>query len=111
MPILEVNNIGELNDAIKTNGVCVVDFFAHWCGPCISLGKQLHEAYDHNNGVTILKIDVDTQDELLRKFIMDTGVKSMPFIMFFKEGKVQPMTVKGADFRRISAIIEELLEE
>ena len=67
-----------LNDVIK-EGIWIVDFYADWCGPCKMLGPVL-ETMNEN----ILKINVDTHEELATSF----GIMSIPTICFFKNGSL-----------------------
>ena len=66
-------------DSLVSEGVVVVDFFANWCGPCRMLGPVLEELSD----VKVVKIDVDQEEDLARRF----GVMSIPALYLFKDGK------------------------
>ena len=66
-------------DSLVSEGVVVVDFFANWCGPCRMLGPVLEELTD----VKVVKIDVDQEEDLARRF----GVMSIPALYLFKDGK------------------------
>ena len=73
----------KLEEVIK-EGVWIVDFYADWCGPCKMLGPVL-ESMEGN----ILKINVDTHEELATRF----GVMSIPTICFFKDGDLKEKVV------------------
>lgn len=66
-------------DSLVSEGVVIVDFFANWCGPCKMLGPVLEELSD----VKVVKIDVDQEEDLARRF----GVMSIPALYLFKDGK------------------------
>ena len=70
-------------DSLINDGVVVVDFFANWCGPCKMLGPVLEELSDSRSEVKVVKIDVDEEEDLARRF----GVMSIPALYLFKDGK------------------------
>lgn len=88
----------KLEDVIS-NGVWVVDFYADWCGPCKMLGKVLEEL-DNN----ILKINVDTHEDLARRF----GVMSIPTIVFYKDGELKNKVIGFKSKNEIESIVSSL---
>lgn len=87
-----------LEDVIQ-NGVWIVDFYADWCGPCKMLGAVL-ETLANN----ILKINVDTHEDLARKF----GVMSIPTICFFKNGELKDKVIGFRSKEEILKIINNM---
>ncbi|WP_278286112.1 MULTISPECIES: thioredoxin [Clostridium] len=71
------------NEVLKGNGVVVVDFFATWCGPCKMLAPVLEEVQDEMKSVKIVKIDIDQNPDAAAEY----GVKNIPTIKIFKDGK------------------------
>ncbi len=71
------------------SGVVVVDFFATWCGPCKMLAPVMEEVEREMVDVKFLKIDVDQEEELARRF----GVMSIPTIIVFKDGNIKGQNV------------------
>lgn len=71
-----------LEDKIGTRKV-VVDFYADWCMPCNLLGEIIEEVAETNNNVEVIKVNVDSHEELARKY----GVMSIPFVLLFENGK------------------------
>ncbi len=66
-------------------GTVLVDFFATWCMPCRMMGQILEEVDRELNGKgKIVKVDVDQNENLARKF----GVMSIPTLVLFKDGKM-----------------------
>lgn len=62
----------------------LVDFYADWCGPCKSMApilKQLKS--DLKDAISIIKINVDTNQRLAAKY----QVQGVPTFMVFKKGK------------------------
>ena len=72
----------DFNEAIA-NGVAVVDFYADWCGPCKILGPIMDKVSDELTDVTFAKVNVDEGRDVAMQF----GIRSIPTIIFFKDGK------------------------
>ena len=72
----------DFDEAVKKDGLCLVDFWANWCGPCKMLAPVLEEYVASHDDVTVLKVDVDEEEELARKF----GVMSIPTLVLYKNG-------------------------
>jgi thioredoxin 1 len=66
-------------------GLTVVDFWATWCGPCRMIAPIMEELADKFDGtVKVTKLDVDSNPKSAARF----GVRSIPTILFFKNGQV-----------------------
>lgn len=70
----------------KAKGLTVVDFWATWCGPCRMIAPILDQlaAEYAGKGVTVAKLDVDANIKTATRF----NVRSIPMLLFFKDGKV-----------------------
>ena len=66
-------------------GLTVVDFWATWCGPCRMIAPILDQLSDEYAGkVQVAKLDVDNNQATSMRF----NVRSIPTLLFFKDGKV-----------------------
>lgn len=81
MKYIEKEN--EFEEIIKKEKV-LVDFYATWCGPCQLLSPILEELEKENKELTIVKIDVDKNENLARKH----GVMSIPTIEIYNKGNL-----------------------
>jgi thioredoxin 1 len=63
-------------------GVVILDFHAAWCGPCRMLGPVLEEVEQENEGVKVVKVNVDDNQELATQF----NVSSIPKLVFLNGG-------------------------
>ena len=63
----------------------VVDFWAEWCGPCKQMSPHLEAVSEEmSDKVKVAKINVDENPMVASKY----GVRGMPTLMVFKDGKV-----------------------
>ena len=69
----------------KHDGLAVVDFWATWCGPCRLIAPILDQlALEYEGKVKVSKLDVDANIKTASRF----NVRSIPMLLFFKNGKV-----------------------
>lgn len=76
--------MSKFTDLIDTDVPVLVDFFATWCGPCKMMVPVLKEVKDSlGDRVTILKIDVDKNEQLAEQY----RVRSVPTMLLFQNGR------------------------
>ena len=69
---------------ISSETPVLVDFFATWCGPCQMLSPILKQVKDNvGDRITIVKIDVDKNQEIASKY----NVRGVPTMMLFQKNK------------------------
>lgn len=74
----------EFEDVINENKLVLIDFYAQWCPPCKMLAPILEEVQKNIQDVLIVKIDVDQNENISRKF----KIMSIPNMILFKDGEV-----------------------
>jgi thioredoxin 1 len=75
---------------VTADGVLMVDFWAAWCGPCRAIAPVLEDIARTSAGaVTLAKVNVDENPGLAARY----GIRSIPTILFVKDGKVRDQLV------------------
>ena len=65
-------------------GLAVVDFWATWCGPCHMVAPIMVQlASEYDGKVKVAKLDVDANQKTMMRF----NVRSIPSVLFFKDGR------------------------
>lgn len=84
----------------------VVDFWAEWCGPCRMVAPIIDElATEYEGKVTIGKMDVDNNDEVVGQF----GIRNIPTVLFFKDGQMVDKVVGAVPKTTFQSKIDSLL--
>jgi len=92
--ILDINS-QNFEKVIKNNDLTILNFTAHWCGPCMLMSNILNKFAQSQNNVLIGKINIDTNRKLTTKF----NVRGVPQFLLIKHGQeikrhIGPMTLK-----------------
>ena len=92
--------------ALKDDTLSVVDFWAEWCGPCRMITPIINDlSKDYEGKATIGKLNVDENPGTAQKY----GVRSIPTILFIKNGEVVDKQVGVASKKVLTDKIEKLL--
>lgn len=83
--IMEVSDAQFEQEVLKSDQPVLVDFWAVWCGPCKAIGPLVDEVATKFAGkAKIVKMDVDKNTSIPMRY----GVRGIPTLLFFKDGKV-----------------------
>ena len=93
-------------EVLQSNIPVLVDFWAEWCGPCKVVGPTIESlAYDYKGKVKVAKLNVDSSPEAAGRF----GVRSIPTLIVFKDGKAQEVAVGAKPKGQLAALIDRYL--
>jgi thioredoxin 1 len=78
----------------------IVDFWAHWCGPCKMVAPALEKIAKEKAGkMLVAKVNTDENPEWAMKY----GVQGIPTMLFIAQGKIV--------HRQVGALPEGILRE
>lgn len=80
---IEVTEATFESEVLKSDKTVLVDFYADWCNPCKILSPILEEVARENPDIKLVKIDVDTNENLAYEY----RAYSIPTLVVIKDGK------------------------
>ena len=83
MKVFDITGDSYTEEIENYDGTILIDFFADWCTPCKMISTVIEEVAE-NTDVKICKVNVDSEEELVKKF----GIMSIPTLVVMKNGTV-----------------------
>ena len=84
----------------------LVDFWADWCAPCLKMIDTLEEVEEeYEKEIVFVKCNIDENNSIANQY----GIRSIPFLIFFKDGEPVNTLVGNQSKEKIDMFIEKSL--
>ena len=91
-------------DVLRSDKPVLVDFWAQWCAPCRMLAPTVEAVAEKYQGsASVVKLNVDDNPQVSQRY----GIKGIPTLILFKNGKEEERVVGATSKEAISRMIDK----
>ena len=102
-----VNDVNDSNfesAVLQSDRPVLVDFWAPWCAPCRMLAPTVEAvAQSFSDTASVVKLNVDDNPQVSQRY----GIKGIPTLILFKNGKEEERVVGATSKEAISRMIDK----
>ena len=102
--VTDVSDNSFENDVLQSDRPVLVDFWAAWCAPCRMLAPTVEAvAEKYATNARVVKLNVDENPSVSQRY----GIKGIPTLILFKNGKEEERVVGATSKEAISRMLEK----
>ncbi len=102
--VREVSDTSFEKDVLQSVKPVLVDFWAEWCAPCRMLAPTLDTVAElYRESISVVKLNVDQNPSTTEAY----GIKGIPALVLFIDGKEVERVVGATSKESISRIIDK----
>ena len=102
--VSDVNDQNFEAQVLNSDKPVLVDFWAPWCAPCRMLAPTVEAVAEKYQGsATVVKLNVDDNPNVSQRY----GIKGIPTLILFKNGKEEERVVGATSKEAISRMIDK----
>lgn len=91
-------------EVLQSDRPVLVDFWAEWCAPCRMLAPTVEAVGEqYSESAVVVKLNVDDNPSAAQRY----GIKGIPTLILFKDGKEVERVVGATSKETISRMIEK----
>jgi len=104
---MEFTDANFQQEVLNSDIPVLIDFWAVWCGPCKMIAPFVEEiAKEYEGKVKVGKLDVDNNPNVSMQY----GIRSIPTLLFFRDGKVVDQIMGAVPKNMITAKLDSQLQ-
>lgn len=104
--VIAVTDPSFQREVLQAEEPVLVDFTATWCAPCRAITPAVEAlATQYKGRVKVTKLDIDANQATAQAY----GIRSVPTLLFFKQGKVVGQIVGAVPKARLESAFQQVL--